>query len=73
MTSKPIVVAVTKDTAEWQKGAELGYANEAAAKKALGDGNYKILRHVDSSEYVAPERVTDGPATETAEPQNKKG
>jgi len=52
---KPIVIQVTRDGPEWPKGSELGYATEADAKNAHGD-NYKIMRHTDSSEYVAPKR-----------------
>jgi hypothetical protein len=63
------VVQVTKGP---NKGAEYGYASEAVATKHLGDGGYKILRHIDTSEYVAPVRTTDGPATETAEAKDKK-
>jgi hypothetical protein len=71
--AKPIRVRLTKATDDWPKGAELGYASEAQASKALGE-HYAVVSHVDTSEYVAPERVTDGPSTETVdEPKGKKG
>ncbi len=63
---KPIVVGVTRATDDWPKGAELGFANAADADKVLGDGNYKILRHTDSSAYEPPKAEPKAPADEKA-------
>jgi hypothetical protein len=54
MSSKPIVVEVTKATEGYQKGAVLGYESESDAKKVLGDGNFKITAHQDGTVYEAP-------------------
>lgn len=71
--AKPIVAQLTKASGGYPKGTELGYASEAVARKHLGD-DFKIVRYTDTSEYVAPERTTDGPTTETvSESKAKKG
>lgn len=48
MASKPIVARV-KAT-----GAEYGYASEAQARKALGEGTFEIVGYQDGSAYEAP-------------------
>lgn len=56
--SKPIVVELTKATAAYPKGAELGFATEAQARQALGDDTaFRIVRYQDGTEYEAPQRV----------------
>lgn len=50
---KPIVIRLTKASGVYLKGAELGYASEAVARKHHGDA-FTIVRHTDTSEYVPP-------------------
>lgn len=54
--AKPVVARVTKDTSTHLKGAEFGFASESDARKVLGEGNYKIVGHVDGSPYEAPKK-----------------
>ena len=59
--SNPIVAEVTKATGGYAKGAELGFENEAKARKVLGDGNFKITRQQDGTpiEKPAPGKKAD--------------
>ena len=68
--SKPIVVEVTKTGTDWPKGAELGYESEAQARKALGDGAFKVLRHQDGSPV---ETKTASRSATTAQDEPKRG
>lgn len=53
--SRPIVVQLTKATDAYPKGAELGFATEAQARKALGDdAEFKVVRYQDGGEVEQP-------------------
>lgn len=56
MASKPIRVQLTKATARYPKGAELGFETEAKAASVLGDGAFKVVSHQDGSTYEAPKK-----------------
>ncbi len=68
--SKDIVVQVSKQTGDYVKGAELGFASEAKATSVLGDGNFKVIGYQDKSPYEAPAARQDAPDASKSE---KKG
>lgn len=55
--STPIVVRLTKPVRDYPKGAELGFATEAQARKVLGDDTFTVVRHQDNTAYEAPKRA----------------
>jgi len=61
MASKDLVIELTKATASFPKGTQLGVDTEGAAKKVYGD-DYKIVGYQDGSAYEAPKPADSAPA-----------
>lgn len=54
-----IRVVLTRDAETWPKGTELGFEDEAAATKTLGEGAFKVVSHVDGSPYEASKAAAE--------------